>query len=88
MISNKNCFILLFYTICEIGMNNEDKINKKIVIAILSMPDGKQYEIPLVSKTFSSGREGFYAQIPSLVYNNEVYGGQIQVWKKGDSKNK
>lgn len=88
MISNKNCFILLLYTICEIGMNNEDKINKKIVIAILSMPDGKQYEIPLVSKTFSSGREGFYAQIPSLVYNNEVYGGQIQVWKKGDSKNK
>ena len=69
-------------------MNNEDEINRKIVIATLSMPDGKQYEIPLVNKTFSSGREGFYAQIPSLVYNNEVYGGQIQVWKKGDSKNK
>ncbi|MGH9980060.1 MAG: hypothetical protein ACRD6U_00735 [Nitrososphaeraceae archaeon] len=68
-------------------MNNEDKMNKKIVIAILSMPDGKQYEIPLASKTFSSGRQGYYAQIPSLVYNNEVYGGQIQVWKKGDSKN-
>jgi hypothetical protein len=51
------------------------------------MPDGKQYEIPLASKTFSSGRQGYYAQIPSLVYNNEVYGGQIQVWKKGDSKN-
>ena len=49
----------------------------------LSMPDGKQYDIPLVSKTFSTGREGFYAQIPSMVYNNEVYGGQIQVWKKG-----
>jgi hypothetical protein len=72
----------------EMGMNNEDKTNKKIVIAILSMPDGKQYEIPLVSKTFSSGRQGFYAQIPSLVYNNEVYGGQIQVWKKGVSRSK
>jgi hypothetical protein len=71
----------------KLVMNNEDKMNRKIVIAILSMPDGKQYEIPLVSKTFSSGRQGFYAQIPSLVYNNEVYGGQIQVWKKGDSKN-
>jgi hypothetical protein len=71
----------------EMGMNNEDQTNKKIVIAILSMPDGKQYEIPLVSKTFSSGRQGFYAQIPSLVYNNEVYGGQIQVWKKGGNKN-
>jgi hypothetical protein len=71
----------------EMGMNNEDNTNKKIVIAILSMPDGKQYEVPLVSKTFSSGRQGFYAQIPSLVYNNEVYGGQIQVWKKGGNKN-
>jgi hypothetical protein len=72
----------------ELGMNNEDKMNTKVVIANLSMPDGKQYEIPLVSKTFSSGRQGFYAQIPSLVYNNEVYGGQIQVWKKGGSGNK
>ena len=72
----------------ELGMNNEDKLNTKVVIANLSMPDWKQYEIPLVSKTFSSGRQGFYAQIPSLVYNNEVYGGQIQVWKKGGSGNK
>ena len=72
----------------ELGMNNEDKMNTKVVIANLSMPDGKQYEIPLVSKTFSSGRQGFYAQIPSLVYNNEVYGGQIQVWKKGGSSSK
>jgi hypothetical protein len=72
----------------ELGMNNEDKMNTKVVIANLSMPDGKQYEIPLVSKTFSSGRQGFYAQIPSLVYNNEVYGGQIQVWKKGGSGGK
>ncbi len=54
----------------------------------LSMPDGKKYDIPLVSKTFSTGREGFYAQIPSMVYNNEVYGGQIQVWKKGATQNK
>lgn len=72
----------------ELGINNEDKMNTKVVIANLSMPDGKQYEIPLVSKTFSSGRQGFYAQIPSLVYNNEVYGGQIQVWKKGGSGSK
>lgn len=54
----------------------------------LSMPDGKRYDIPLVSKTFSTGRVGFYAQIPSMVYNNEVYGGQIQVWKKGANQNK
>ena len=65
--------------------NNNDQLNKRIVIAIISMPDGKKYEIPLVSKTFSSGRQGFYSQIPSFVYENEVYGGQIQVWKKGHS---
>ena len=70
----------------DMGLNDKDKTNTKVVIAILSMPDGKQYEIPLVNKTFSSGRQGFYAQIPSLVYKNEVYGGQIQVWKKGGPK--
>jgi hypothetical protein len=67
------------------GMENDDQLNKKIVMAVILMPDGKKYEIPLVSKIFSSGRQGFYSQIPSFVYNNEVYGGQIQVWKKGDS---
>ena len=67
----------------ELGMNNEDKMNTKVVIANLSMPDGKQYEIPLVSKTFSSGRQGFYAQIPSLVYNNEVYGTNTGLEKRG-----
>lgn len=76
---------MLFYVISEMGIDKEDQINKRIVMAIISMPDGKKYEIPLVSKTFSSGRQGFYSQIPSFVYNNEVYGGQIQVWKKGDS---
>ena len=62
-----------------------ESINK-IVIATLNMPDGKKYEIPLPSKTFSSGRTGFYGQVPSFVYNNEVYGGQIQIWKKGETK--
>jgi len=59
---------------------NEEK--SKIVFATLKMPDGKEYEIPLPSKTYSSGREGFYGQIPAIAYDNEVYGGQIQVWKK------
>jgi hypothetical protein len=67
------------------GMDNNDQLSKRIVMAVISMPDGKKYEIPLVSKTFSSGRQGFYSQIPSFVYDNEVYGGQIQVWKKGDN---
>lgn len=66
--------------------NAEEKQKRNIVIANLSMPDGKNYEIPLVKKTFSSGRQGYYAQIPSFIYNNEVYGGQIQVWRKGDTK--
>ena len=51
----------------------------KIVFVKIRMPDGKEYEIPLPVKTFSSGRKGFYAQIPSMVYDDEMYGGQIQI---------
>jgi hypothetical protein len=58
------------------------KTRSQIALAIIKMPDGKEYEIPLPPKTFSSGREGYYAQIQSFVYGNEVYGGQIQIWKK------
>ncbi len=54
----------------------------KIVFVKVVMPDNKEYNIPLPAKVFSSGRHGFYAQIPPLVYDNEVYGGQIQIWKK------
>jgi hypothetical protein len=46
------------------------------------MPDGKEVEIPLPPKVFKTGREGYYAQIAAFVYDDEVYGGQIQVWKK------
>jgi len=52
------------------------------------MPDGKEHEIPLPPKTFSSGREGYYAQVPGFVYEDEVYGGQIQIWKKGEKGKK
>ena len=62
--------------------NSAEKPKSKIVFVTLKMPDGKEHEIPLPAKTFSSGREGFYAQIPALVYDDKVYGGQIQVWKK------
>ncbi|MDE1829655.1 MAG: hypothetical protein KGI25_04970 [Thaumarchaeota archaeon] len=66
-------------------MSEEDKKqNTSIVIAKIKMPDGKEHEIPLPKKTFSTGREGYYAQIPSFVYNDEVYGGQIQMWKRGN----
>jgi hypothetical protein len=58
--------------------------NNKIAFVTLTMPDGKEHEIPLPAKTFKSGREGYYAQVPSFIYENEVYGGQIQIWKKGD----
>ena len=60
----------------------------KIAFAVIRMPDGKEHEIPLPAKTFSSGREGYYAQIPGFVYEDEVYGGQIQVWKKGEKGKK
>gem|GEM_PF-831324 len=58
------------------------KEKSKIAYAIIRMPDGKEHEIPLPPKTFSSGRVGYYAQIPSFVFEDEVYGGQIQIWKK------
>lgn len=75
--------------------NNDNNNNQqpprpksKIAFATIRMPDGKEHEIPLPAKTFSSGREGFYAQIPGFVYEDEVYGGQIQVWKKGGGGDK
>jgi hypothetical protein len=66
-----------------ITLDMENKDEKKLYVWVtLKMPDGTKFEIPLPPKTFSSGREGFYAQIPSFVYNDAIYGGQIQVWKK------
>jgi hypothetical protein len=50
--------------------------------ATLVMPDGGEHVIILQAKTFSSGREGYFAQIPALVSDDEVFGGQIQVWNK------
>jgi hypothetical protein len=64
------------------------KQKSKIAFAVIRMPDGKEHEIPLPPKTFSSGREGYYAQVPGFVYEDEVYGGQIQIWKKGEKGKK
>ena len=63
-------------------MSDGEQKKSKLAIAILKMPDGKEVEIPLPPKVFKTGREGFYAQISAFVYDDEVYGGQIQVWKK------
>jgi len=63
--------------------SQSQKPKSKIAFAVIRMPDGKEHEIPLPPKTFSSGREGYYAQVPGFVYDDEVYGGQIQIWKKG-----
>ena len=60
----------------------------EIVFVTVKMPDGKEYEMPLPAKTFSSGRSGFYAQISSIVYKDEVYGGQIQIWNKSQNPEK
>ena len=70
----------------EANMSEEAPKKSKIAIATLKMPDGKEVEIPLPPKVFKSGREGFYAQISAFVYDDEVYGGQIQVWKKTPKK--
>ena len=70
----------------EADMSEDQPKKSKIAIATLKMPDGKEVEIPLPPKVFKSGREGFYAQISAFVYDDEVYGGQIQVWKKTPKK--
>ena len=66
----------------EQNMSDSEPKKSKLAIATLKMPDGKEVEIPLPPKVFKTGREGFYAQISAFVYDDEVYGGQIQVWKK------
>ena len=70
----------------QANMSEEEPKKSKIAIATLKMPDGKEVEIPLPPKVFKSGREGYYAQISAFVYGDEVYGGQIQVWKKTPKK--
>ncbi len=64
-------------------MSNE---KPNFVSAKITMPDGKEYEVILPAKIFSTGRAGFYSQIPSMAYDNDVYGGQIQIWKKSEKK--
>jgi hypothetical protein len=59
-----------------------NKPKEKYAYATIRMPDGKEHEIPLAPKQFKTGRQGFYAQIPGFVYDGEMYGGQIQLWKK------
>ena len=68
--------------------DSSQKPKSRIAFAVIRMPDGKEHEIPLPPKTFSSGREGYYAQVPGFVYEDEVYGGQIQIWKKGEKNKK
>ena len=58
------------------------KVVSKFASALITMPDGKSKETTLEEKIFKSGREGFYAQITAFVYEGELYGGQIQIWKK------
>ena len=72
----------------DASSSSPQKPKTKIAFAVIRMPDGSEHEIPLPPKTFSSGREGYYAQVPGFVYNDEVYGGQIQIWKKGEKSPK
>jgi hypothetical protein len=50
-------------------------------------PSGEKLQTVIATaKTFSSGREGFFAQIQPFVINGKVYGGQIQIWEKSIKK--
>ena len=58
---------------------NSSKPKSKIAFAVIRMPDGTEHENPLPAKTFSSGREeGYYAQIPAFVYDDEVSADRIR----------
>lgn len=46
------------------------------------MPDGEDHKVLALAKIFKSGRNGLYAQIPTITYDDELWGGQIQIWKK------
>jgi hypothetical protein len=76
--SNKKSVIIMNLNNSQ---NDQSKLGK-FAYAIIKMPDGTQHEIPLAPKQFKTGREGYYAQIPSFIYNDNMYGGQIQIWKK------
>ena len=59
-----------------------EKPKNKIVFATLKMPDGKEHEIPLPAKIFSSGREGFCAQIPHYLMMRRYMGDKFKFGKK------
>lgn len=63
-------------------MDKSEKKKFEMIIAVLELPDGNKIQILLPPKVFKTGREGFFGQISSFMYDGEVYGGQIQVWKK------
>ena len=62
--------------------NDQQPKQGKFAYATIRMPDGSEHEIPLAPKKFKTGREGYYAQIPAFVYDDDMFGGQIQLWKK------
>ena len=62
--------------------NDGNKPKERYAYATVRMPDGKEHEIPLAPRQFKTGRQGFYAQKPGFIYDGEMYGGQIQLWKK------
>jgi hypothetical protein len=84
---NDGVTFIMFYNPAEEGefrdmSTNGNRPKEKYAYATVRMPDGKEHEIPLAPKQFKTGRQGFYAQIPGFIYDDEMYGGQIQIWKK------
>lgn len=54
----------------------------KVVKISLKFEDGTVAELIAPEKVFSSGRLGYFAQIPATAAEGNVYGGQIQIWQK------
>lgn len=57
-------------------------MTQEIVMCTLEMPDGKMVQVPMTRKQFSSGKTGYYAQIPLFVGDAATaYKGQVMFWK-------
>ena len=71
----------------SVNAENRNTGTPDFLIVEIKSPSGEVLGKVIVSaKTFSSGREGFFAQVQAFVLSGKVYGGQIQIWEKTPKK--
>jgi hypothetical protein len=62
------------------------KLVESMAVVTISMPDGKDSDMPLYPKTYKSGREGYCAQTPVIVCKEKSYGGQIMLYERDSGR--